>query len=78
VRVGLRPGERSFECREDAKLTVGELVDQRRSAGGVATGFELARNRDDVAVADATYLDDLYETSAYTQISGGRRGGDSR
>lgn len=46
--------------RDDPQLAAGELFDEHRSAGRVALRLELTRNRHDVAVPDATNLDDLH------------------
>jgi hypothetical protein len=59
--------------RQDSQLTIGKLLHENRRPRGVAARFELAGDRDDVAVTDATDLDDLHEMSIYADIH--RRGG---
>src|SRR5512144_348823 len=51
--------------RDDPQLAVGQLLDQHRRPRGVAALLEFARDRDDVAVADAADLHDLHTVSIY-------------
>lgn len=49
----------------DPQIATRKLLHKHRGTGGIATGLELTRERDDVAVADAADLDDLHTISIY-------------
>lgn len=53
----------------DPQVAAWEFLDEYRRARGIAVGLELPWDRDDVAVADATDLDDLHGLSIYTDIT---------
>lgn len=54
--------------RHDPKLAAIELLDEHGRARRVTVRFELAGDRNHVAVADATDLDDLHSTSIHADI----------
>lgn len=49
----------------DPQIASRKLLDEHRGTRGIAVRLELSRDRDDVAVADATDLDDLHVVSIY-------------
>ena len=53
---------------DDPQLTTLELFNQHRGSWRVAARLKLARNRNHIAVADPTNLDDFHTLSIYTDI----------
>src|ERR1700729_3207972 len=51
--------------RHDPQITIRKRLHEHRGARCVAVGLELPRDRDHVAIADATDLDDLHASSIY-------------
>jgi hypothetical protein len=54
----------------DPQIAIRKFLHEHRGARGIAAGLKLPRDRDDVAVADATNLDDLHGISIYANSRG--------
>jgi hypothetical protein len=52
----------------DPQIAARKLLNQHGGTWGITMDLELAWNRDDVAVADATNLDDFHASSIYKDI----------